>query len=332
MAAQVNYGLNQVAQLQSKENDAILAAQQAGQAQDFALQDKINTQISNIRDTKVAAAQKVQDIIDAQNQALAAQKAQTAQDNAITEMYQQGVTDIPTIMSHLQSLGMNPTTKDIGDALTTIEANDATMKDAAANQKIAQTVGVTTQFVNQNGKFYNANTGQTFETVPDFLKASGASSIEDAYAKGLITDVSNQQLDDIQTATAAAAKYPDAGINPNDDLATVASKLQNSALYRKDTYIAPTDVGAAAALKTQITTGINNQIADWENNNLIAGNGTVSSANFRTAKNNFVKEYGADVSNPSDYFDQLFGQYVDKSGSNWQNDYDIGTGVAKGNT
>lgn len=328
--SQINYGIQQISALQSQENTAIQKAQQAGQDQDFQLMEQMNTEVSNIRDQKVAAAQKITDQITAQNTALAAQNAQNAQDNAIAQLYKQGITDIPTIQSELSSMGITADISDIGNTVDTLQANDATMKDAAANQKTAQTLGVATQFVNENGKFYDANTGQTFETPEDFFKAAGVSSFEEAYSKGLITDVSNQQLDDIATATAAAAKYPDAGINPTDSLSQVAAKLQGSALYHKDTYIAPTGSETTAQNAAVVNSTIQGLQDFWQKNGYIQGNGTVSATDYRTARNKFVGEMGGYLSDPGSYFDEAMSGVIDQSSKDYKTNYGIGDSTSTG--
>lgn len=79
LSTTVSYGISQLADLNNKEQMAILQAQQAGQNEDFQLQDKINQEISSIRDDKVAAATKLNDQVAAANKTLADQKFQTQQ-------------------------------------------------------------------------------------------------------------------------------------------------------------------------------------------------------------------------------------------------------------
>lgn len=80
LAATVSYGISQLADLNNKEQMAILQAQQAGQQADFQLQDRINQEISDIRDKKVSAAVELNDKIAAANKAVADQKYQEKQD------------------------------------------------------------------------------------------------------------------------------------------------------------------------------------------------------------------------------------------------------------
>lgn len=68
MASQVNAGIQQIATLNNQEQVALATATKAGQDQDFQLQDKLNTEISTIRDQKVAAATKLNDDITAASQ------------------------------------------------------------------------------------------------------------------------------------------------------------------------------------------------------------------------------------------------------------------------
>lgn len=132
ISAQINYGIQQIADLNSKEQAAIVAAQQAGQNADFQLQDQINNQISSIRDSKVAAATKLNDAISAQNQKMAEQKKQSDLDGAIGNLYASGVTDPATILSQLKSQGVEASADDVNKALSTFQTQSANQKDVNA--------------------------------------------------------------------------------------------------------------------------------------------------------------------------------------------------------
>lgn len=80
LSSVVSYGISQLADLNNKEQMAVLSAQQAGQQQDFQLQDKMNQQASDIRDKKIAAAQKINDDIATENNKLADRAYQESQD------------------------------------------------------------------------------------------------------------------------------------------------------------------------------------------------------------------------------------------------------------
>lgn len=84
IAAQVSYGTQQIADLNSKEQMAIVQAQQAGQQMNFQLQDKINSQISSIRQDKIDAATKLNQTILDQNKAIADRNFQVQQANTST--------------------------------------------------------------------------------------------------------------------------------------------------------------------------------------------------------------------------------------------------------
>lgn len=132
ISSQINYGIQQIADLNSKEQAAIVAAQQAGQNADFKLQDQINQQISSIRDTKVAAATDLNNKIAAQNQKLADQKQQSDLDNAIGNLYSTGTTDPATILSQLKSQGVQASADDVNKALSTFQTQSANQKDVNA--------------------------------------------------------------------------------------------------------------------------------------------------------------------------------------------------------
>lgn len=62
------------------------------------------------------------------------------------------------------------------------------------NLGIAIEQAVSTPYANQNGMFFDSRTGQAFKNEADFYKAAGVSSFEEAYNKGLVTDVKNTKL------------------------------------------------------------------------------------------------------------------------------------------
>ncbi len=67
LQAQVNYGIQQITDLNTKEQTAIITAQKAGDDEDYQLMDKMNTEITKIRDEKVKAATDLQDKIAEEN-------------------------------------------------------------------------------------------------------------------------------------------------------------------------------------------------------------------------------------------------------------------------
>lgn len=146
LAATVSYGISQLADLNNKEQMAILQAQQAGQQADFQLQDRINQEISDIRDKKVATAVELNDKIAAANQKAAdekkaadAIKIQASREGAISSLLSQGITSPNDILNYLNyddsgnQIG-DFTAKEISDTLATLNP------DKGAIQKVAQTL------------------------------------------------------------------------------------------------------------------------------------------------------------------------------------------------
>lgn len=124
------------------------------------------------------------------------------------------------------------------------EAQDLAEKKAQSkvNTDLALTAGVTTKLVNKNGEWFRASDGKPYkdpkELFADFPELKG--DFSNAYRLGLVTDVNGATLQHIEFARQAAAKYPDAGITPNMSQAEIAQAIKkNSAIYRRDTYIAP---------------------------------------------------------------------------------------------
>jgi len=207
----------------------------------------------------------------------------------------------------------------VSEAQKAVDDQKAQEKD---NLSLALTAGVNTQFVNNNGTFFNASTGQAYSTPQEFFKASGVSSFADAYAKGLVTDITPQKIQDIQFAQQAQAKYPDVRIPANATPEQVARIVQSSRIYQKETYIAPTDntnAQTAAALQQTIS-GLQDY---WKQKGYIQGNGTISATDYRTAKNKFVASFAGIIPDPGTYFDNAMSGFIDTSGKNYKANYSI---------
>lgn len=110
---------------------------------------------------------------------------------------------------------------------------------AKENVNLALSAAISTKFVNKSGQFFDAATGQPFADPAAFFKAAGVKSFEEAYQKGLVTDVTPAKLADVQFAQQAQAKYNDVKITPQMTHDEVVAAIQGSKIYKKDTYIAP---------------------------------------------------------------------------------------------
>ncbi len=111
---------------------------------------------------------------------------------------------------------------------------------AKENLNLALTLGITTQFANHNGEFFNTRTGETYSDPQSFFKVAGVSSFDDAIAKGLVANIDNSQIQDKAQIGQLKSTYWDAGINLSDSYETAVQKIKNnSAIYKKESYIAP---------------------------------------------------------------------------------------------
>lgn len=115
------------------------------------------------------------------------------------------------------------------DEQAKIEEDKAKAKE---NISLAFQANVQTQFVNKNGEFYNARTGEGYSDPNAFFKAAGVKSFEEAYKKGLVTDVTPERLADLEFVSQLRAKYPDAGIALGDSAQTAQSKVSKSRIYQ----------------------------------------------------------------------------------------------------
>jgi len=215
IAAQVNYGLNQVAQIQSKENDAIIAAKKAGQDEDFQLQDKINTQISNIRDTKVAAAQKVQDQIQTANQKLADEKLQQTKDSFVASELKNGITDPNQILQDAENKGLTMTAEEVGTSMTALSPDKKEIESLAAQ---AAAAGASPDVVAKITSAGNFNDALTLATP-----ALGAKAANDLVQQKFDNSIKQQEANNSSAQVAIAQE------NANINLAKLQQDKTNAA-------------------------------------------------------------------------------------------------------
>ena len=144
--AQVSYGLSQIASLQSKEQSAIIAAQQAGQDEDFKLMDDMNQEAQSVRTEQQNAAQKILDAVSAVNAQQAQVALQQKQDLAIGNLYSQGVTDPTQIISTLSNAGMTVDASEVSSAIAALNPDKSQIQSIAT---AAAQAGATPDVISQ---------------------------------------------------------------------------------------------------------------------------------------------------------------------------------------
>jgi len=163
---------------------------------------------------------------------------------------------------------------------------------AKENLSLIFTSGLQNKFINKNGEFIRASDGKSYDNVQEFFKDAGVTSFEEAYSRGLVGDLNATLLADREFAMQAAAKYPDAGIKPDDTQEEIAAKLSRSRIYRRETYIAP--VGGASdpladAMKALQVEKLKRELGLSEE----AATGAVDKAtNLKTAIDDLLKDPG----------------------------------------
>ncbi len=99
--SQVSYGLQQIADLNTKEQGAIIAAKQAMQNNDYKILDKQLTIAQEAGKAKQEAAQKMSDSIIKARETQTKQLQQASRDSAIGGLMEQGITDPNQMLNYL---------------------------------------------------------------------------------------------------------------------------------------------------------------------------------------------------------------------------------------
>lgn len=128
--------------------------------------------------------------------------------------------------------------------------------DSKSNLDLAFTVGTTSKFANKNGKVFRTSDGKPYESQEEFFRDAGVSSWEEAYSKGMVTDITAQQIADKDFVMKLRETYPDAGIEFTDTPQSAASKLKgNSFAYGKDVYMEPASAPAGGVKRDTVKIG-----------------------------------------------------------------------------
>lgn len=107
---------------------------------------------------------------------------------------------------------------------------------AKENINLAFSANVQTKFTNKGGEFFRVSDGKSYSDPAEFFRDAGVTSFQDAYSRGLVTDVSAQRLADIGYVSQLRAKYSDAGIAFSDTASDAEAKVaRNSKIYREET-------------------------------------------------------------------------------------------------
>ena len=95
IGAQMSYGLKQIAQLDAQEQDLITAAQVAQQQGNFKIMESKLADVQKTRQAKLDAAAELNKKIAEQQAKLQEQNLQVQKEQAIGDLYNKGITDIP---------------------------------------------------------------------------------------------------------------------------------------------------------------------------------------------------------------------------------------------
>lgn len=133
--AMMSYGIQQIADLNTKEQSAIIQAQQAQDAGDMKLMDSALNVATQARKDKQAAAQALSEKLVKANDDLKVRQKAAAQDTAISSILSQGITDPQAILKQMNEAGYNVNAKDVADSINNLnpDAKDVhqIMLDAA---------------------------------------------------------------------------------------------------------------------------------------------------------------------------------------------------------
>jgi len=225
VAAQLNYGLQQIAQLDAQEQDLINEAQAAGEAQNFKILEKKLTMAEEKRKEKAEATAKLNEKIAEENAKQRETMLQSRKDTLLANAYSQGITDPTELLTELNKSGQSFTLKEVTEGLKNIVPPGLddlvkTLRNNGAPQDVIQKVlssGNINEAYKNAGNFAAGGTGIIGEY--NFYRAQ-------AEAKGLnpVDFNTYQNMDANRKARVAAAGVAKVGEVGTDGLVKVTGK------------------------------------------------------------------------------------------------------------
>lgn len=121
ISAQESYGVQQLAQLDTQENSLIAEAKAAQDAGNYKVMEDKLALVKEKRAKKVAQATKLNDAIMKRNEESRTKAIQASRDSAVSDLYAQGITDVPTMLEYLNNNGQGDfTAKEVQDIIKDI--------------------------------------------------------------------------------------------------------------------------------------------------------------------------------------------------------------------
>jgi len=118
MMAQESYGVSKLAELDSEEQDLIAQARQAQSEGNFQILEKKLALAEEKRKEKLDAAAELNKQVAEQNKKLEERQQIIDRENAISDLFAQGVTDPQSIMTQLRGTGLESTAKEVNDTVS----------------------------------------------------------------------------------------------------------------------------------------------------------------------------------------------------------------------
>lgn len=181
---------------------------------------------------------------------------------------------------------------------------------AKENISLAFSGNVQTKYANKGGEWYRVSDGHSFATPEELFKDAGITSFEQAYQRGLVTDLNASRLADIDFVSQLRAKYPDAGISINDSANTATQKLNNSRIYKEETRPPQYSGGGGGGAGTLTGTNIIDKSTDGAVKAIIASR--PGDGGYGDTYNAVKAKFGEGVANS---YDQVYQSVFNKGAS-----------------
>lgn len=232
MAAQENASLQKLKQLDDDERAAIAAAKAAQNAGNFEILVIQLAAAEARHQEKVQAATKLNEKIAADNAKLQERNMAATRDNAVASLYEQGITDVPSLLAELNKAGGKFTSKEIKETLDNLVPPGlddlvTTLRTNGAPQETIQAV------------LKSGNINDAYNAAGNWA-AGGAGIIGEynyAVANGYTGSFSDYQNEDanrkVSIAKAGAAQYGGYDTAQQKAIDQINTSVGNNPNYKK---------------------------------------------------------------------------------------------------
>jgi hypothetical protein len=168
---------------------------------------------------------------------------------------------------------------------------------AKNNLSLALSLGISNRFIRQpNGEIFDNSNGISFTSLEDFQTKTGM-TLNEAYSKGMVAEISAQTLADNKAINELKTKYWDAGLTGRETLDEAATKINANSRIRAKELKSGGGTVTERLLADQQTI-VSNAVSQLNNERSTSSDGYANPDTYRRFKQQYIAADGT----PTNFF------------------------------